>query len=111
EPVALELGKDVVDAGAADIHLVQRLHRGEPCRAAPVGLLVRPLGGNRFLLLCHHQTRVSRRLMRSMASAARAASPPLLSSLARARAQACASVLTVIIPLPSGNRRFTDISI
>ena len=43
EPVALELGEDVVDPGAADIHLVERLHRGEPRRAAPVGLLVRAL--------------------------------------------------------------------
>ena len=43
-------------------------------------------------------------MIRSIASAARAASPPLLSSLARARAQACASVLTVMMPLPSGIR-------
>jgi hypothetical protein len=41
-------------------------------------------------------------LIRSIANAARAASPPLLSSLGRARAQAWASVLTVMMPLPSG---------
>ena len=56
------------------------------------------------ILVCHGQARASRRLIRSIASAARAASPPLLSSLARARAQACASVLTVMMPLPSGIR-------
>jgi len=42
--MALELGEDVVDAGAADVHLIQRLHRGEPRRAAPVGFLVRSFG-------------------------------------------------------------------
>jgi hypothetical protein len=49
--------------------------------------------------------------MRSLASAARAASPPLLSSVAFARAQACASVLTVMMPLPSGIFRATARSI
>ena len=46
-------------------------------------------------------------MIRSIASAARAASPPLSSSLSRARAQACASVLTVMMPLPSGKARST----
>src|SRR6202022_3851654 len=105
EPMTLELREDVVNPGAPDVHLIERLHRREPRRAAPVGLFVRALG--RLLLLsvfvlCHDQVRVSRRLMRSIANAARAASPPLLSSLACARAQACASVLTVMMPLPSG---------
>src|SRR5882757_7919663 len=109
EPVAFELGEDVVDAGAADVHLVQRLHGGEPRRAAAVGFLVGVLG--RLLVVCHRQAFASRRLIRSIASAARAASPPLLSSLARARAQACASVLTVMMPLPSGNFRATARSI
>src|SRR6266404_157690 len=114
EPVAFEFGENVVDARAADIHLIKRLHRREPCRAAPVGFLVTDFG--RLLLLfvivvSHHQLRVSRRLIRNMASAARAASPPLLSSLARALAQACASVLTVMMPLPSGNRLATESSI
>ena len=36
--MALEFGEDVVQAGAGDIHLVERLHRGKPRRAAPVGL-------------------------------------------------------------------------
>ncbi len=40
EPVAFEFGEDVVDAGAADVHLIQRLHRREPRRAAPVGFFV-----------------------------------------------------------------------
>ena len=112
EPVALELGKDVVDPGAADVHLVQRLHRGEPRRAAPVGFLVRtPLAAGLFLLSLPSSGPASRRLIRSIANAARAASPPLLSSLARARAHACASVLTVMMPLPSGIRRATARSI
>src|SRR5258706_8242869 len=104
EPMTLELGEDVVNPSAADVHLIERLHRREPRRAAPVGLFVRTLSRFLFVLvvLCHDQVRISRRLMRSMANAARAASPPLLSSLARARAQACASVLTVMMPLPSG---------
>ena len=38
EPVALELGEDFVQAGAGEIHLVERLHRGEPRRAALVRL-------------------------------------------------------------------------
>src|SRR6202023_1634791 len=99
EPVALELGEDVVNPGAGDVHLIERLHRGPPRRPTPGGVLVRSLGCVGLFVLCHDQTRVSRRLIRSMASTARAASPPLLSSLARARAQACASVLTVMMPL------------
>src|ERR1700722_17497050 len=105
EPMALELGKDIVDSGAADVHLIERLHGREPRCTAPVGFLVGSFGGLLFLRLpvfCHDQVRASRRLIRSMANAARAASPPLSSSLARARAHACASVLTVMIPLPSG---------
>src|SRR5579871_4769073 len=61
QPVAFELGEDVVDAGASDIHLVKRLHGGEPRGTAPVRLplrrlavwphvrpLVRPLGLSLF---------------------------------------------------------------
>ena len=44
EPMALEFGKDVVDPGAADIHLIERLHGREPRRAAPVGFLVGTFG-------------------------------------------------------------------
>src|SRR5262245_4420049 len=109
EPVALELGEDVVDPRAADIHLVQRLHRGEPRRTAAVGFPVETF--DRFLLLCHHQAFASRRLIRSMASAARAASPPLFNSLARALAHACSSVFAVMMPLPRGMRRATERSI
>src|SRR5437667_8100265 len=118
EPMTLELGEDVVEPGAGNVHLIKRLYRREPRCAAPVGFLVFTLflapRGLLFLLLaalCHGQVRVSRRLIRSIASAARAASPPLLSSLGRARAQACASVLTVMMPLPSGNRFATARSI
>src|SRR5262249_9168153 len=110
DPVALELGENVVDPGAADVHLVECLHGGKARGAAPVGLL---LGRFRRLVLAlgHDQLFVSLRLMRSTVSAARAASPPLLSSVGRARAQACSSVLTVMMPLPSGIFRATDSSI
>src|ERR1700694_1405592 len=118
EPMALELGEDVVNPRAGDLHVIERLPRREPRRAAPIGLFVFALflAHGRLLLLpvfvlCHDQIRVSRRLIRSIASAARAASPPLLSSLARARAQACAPVLTVTMPLPSGNLLATARSI
>src|SRR3954464_7088017 len=105
EPVAFELGKDVVDPRTRDVHLVERLHGGKPRRATAVGFLV---GTFRWLLLiCHRQAFVSRRLIRNIASAAHAASPPLFNSLARALAQACASVLTVMMPLPSGKPRET----
>ena len=81
EPMALELGEDLVQAGAGDVHLVERLHGGEPRRAAPVGLALvfgapdgpSPIG-------------VSRRLSRTRASAALAAPPPLSPSSGRARA-------------------------
>src|SRR5450631_4941735 len=36
EPVALEFGEDLVQAGAGEVHLVERLHGGEPRRAALV---------------------------------------------------------------------------
>src|SRR5690242_7677962 len=114
EPMALELGENVVDAGARDIHLVQRLHGGEPRRPAAVGFAVAALDAalgtilgtifGRFdLAVGHHCAFVRRRLIRSIASAARAASPPLLSSEARALAQACSSLFTVRMPLPIGN--------
>ena len=38
EPMALELGHDLVEPGAGKIHLIERLHRGEPRRAAFIGL-------------------------------------------------------------------------
>ncbi len=37
DPMALELGKNVVQPRAGDIHLVERLHRREPGRAAAIG--------------------------------------------------------------------------
>src|SRR5947199_9428124 len=108
--MAFELGKDIVDPGARDVHLVERLNGGKPRRAAPVGFPVSNFD-NFFLAFGHHEAFANRRLIRSMASAARAASPPLSSSLARARSHACASLLTVMMPLPSGNRLATDSSI
>ena len=38
EPMAFELRQDLVEAGARHVHLVERLHRGEPRRPAAVGL-------------------------------------------------------------------------
>src|SRR4051812_14323138 len=104
--MAFKLGKDVVDPRARNVHLIQRLHGREPRRAAPVGFSV-----GRLLAVRHGQAFSSRRFIRSIASAARAASPPLFNSLARARAQACSSVLTVRMPLPSGMRFATARSI
>ena len=60
-----------LSAGAGDIHLIERLHGGEPRRAAAVGLAIvccsRACGQDAF----------RRRLSATSASAARAASPPL----------------------------------
>ena len=41
EPMAFELGEDVVQPGAGDIHLIESLHRREPCCSTPVRLLRR----------------------------------------------------------------------
>src|SRR5262249_39285982 len=110
EPVALELGENVVQRRAGDVHLIERLHRREPRRAALVGLARLPLlgsgSGHR-----HHAGADRRRLMRTMASAACAASPPLSPSSGFARAHACDSVSTVMMPLPSGRPRATERSI
>ena len=86
EPVRLELGDDRRQRRAADVHLVERLHRAEPRGAALIG----GLGGE-----------PARSAMRARAS--RAAPPsrrprppraaPLFISLTRARAQACVVVL------------------
>src|SRR5262249_19290522 len=105
DPVTLELGQNLVQAGAGDVHLIERLHGGEPCGAAPIGFALvppwRPVPG-------HAHPTVTRRLSRISASAARAASPPLSPCSGRARAQACASVSTVRMPLPIGRRRATE---
>ena len=47
EPMAFELGQDLVDAGPGQIHLVERLHSGEPRRSALVGLTGLTGGGAR----------------------------------------------------------------
>src|SRR5450830_1509240 len=108
EPVALELGEDLVQAGAREIHLVERLHSGEPRRAALVRLA-------RVLVAewraAGHQPPARLRLSATIASAARAAAPPLLRSSAPERARAWASVSTVTTPLPMASCRFTGISI
>src|ERR1043166_6186438 len=101
--MALELGEDFVDRRAGDVHLIERLHGRESRGAAPVGLaLVFRAAAGGF-----HRTGAapSVRLSCTMASATRAASPPLSPSSGRARAHACASVLTVTMPLPSGRDR------
>src|SRR4029077_7498734 len=103
DPVALELSEDFVAAGAGDVHLVERLHGRQPRGAAAVGLAA--------ILRCRrarHQRGPRRRWSRTSANAARAASPPLSASSARARDHAWASVSTVSMPLPIGRRRATD---
>ena len=99
DPVAFELGEDFVHAGAGDVHLVERLHRGEPRRAAPVRL-ARVLFASGALLAIYLPARLC--LSAIMASAARAALAPLLRPGPEARAKACASLSTVRMPLPSG---------
>ena len=37
EPMALELGQNLVQPGAGEVHLIERLHGGKPRRAAFVG--------------------------------------------------------------------------
>src|SRR5262245_17337083 len=105
--MALELGEDVVEARAGDVHLVERLHRREPGGAAAIGLA--------FVLAAtvgrHDPPAARRRLSRTSASAARTASPPLSASSGRARAQAWASVSTVRMPLPIGILRATESSL
>jgi hypothetical protein len=47
DPVALELGEDLVERRCGDVHLVKRLHRRKPRCAAPVRLAVLArLGGS-----------------------------------------------------------------
>src|SRR6185437_9411719 len=100
EPVAFEFGHDLVQAGTGQIHLIQRLYGGEPGGAALIGL------ARFFCLGAGGHQRVPRRRLSSMsASAARAASPPLSCSSMRARAKACASFSTVMMPLPIGRPR------
>src|SRR5207302_2323144 len=110
EPMAFELGQDFVHRGAGDVHLIERLHGREPGRAAPIGftrILVLAGGG----VHRRHRGAARRRRSRTIASAARAASPPLSPSPSLARAQACASLSTVMIPLPTAIARATERSI
>src|SRR5258708_7771708 len=83
--MALELRKNVVQAGRGDIHLIERLHGGEPRSAAAVGLalLFRPRAAGHDC-----QPALRRRLSPTSATAARAASPPLSPSSRRAPAPA-----------------------
>ena len=55
DPVALELSEDVVEAGAGQIHLVERLHGGQTCGASSIGA-ARILGNGRL----SHDPTVSR---------------------------------------------------
>jgi len=97
EPVAFEFGEDLVQTGAGEIHLVQRLHGGKPCRAALVGFARVLVAGGRAR--CHYMP-ASVRLSSTIDSAARAAAAPLLRLSSLARAVACACVSTVRMPLP-----------
>ncbi|MOA62128.1 hypothetical protein D3C78_1874490 [compost metagenome] len=74
---------DFQNAGAADIHLVERLHGREARRAALVGLLQRLIRGG-----VRHCSEPNFFFSSIMVSAARAAKPPLSPSDRRARAQA-----------------------
>ena len=38
DPMTLEFGKDFIEPCAGDIHLIERLHRREPCGAAAISL-------------------------------------------------------------------------
>src|SRR5512136_1688620 len=107
-PVALKFSQDFVQPGASHIHLIKRLNRREPGRAALVRLA-------RVLVIASgaeaHQRHTSVCLSATIVSAARAAAPPLSPSSTRARAWACASLSTVRIPLPMASRSFTARSI
>src|SRR5438477_9790867 len=107
DPVTLELRQNVVEARAGKLHLVKRLHGREPGRAPPVGLALL----SRLGTASHDaQPVLRRRLSRTRASAARAASPPLSLSSILARVQAWASVSTVRMPFPIGTPRMREIS-
>src|SRR6202011_2188411 len=90
EPMALELGEDFVERRAGDVHLIERLHGREPRGAAPVGLAL--VVGRRAGVFPRTRAGPGVRWSRPMASAARAASPPLPPPSGRARAHACTSV-------------------
>jgi len=92
--------------------LIQRLHRRQPRRAAPVGFLVFALvlALGRLLLLfvvvlCHDQIRVQPAFDSQHGQCrARGRRRPCELAGAPPRAQACASVLTVMMPLRAGIR-------
>src|SRR5204863_10145551 len=98
EPMVGELADDVLGPGVRDLHLVEGLHRGE--------------AGDRARLAGRGQCRppISCCFRATMASAARAAPPPLSPSLARARAQAWSASSVVSTPLPMQSRRPMDSS-
>ena len=62
DPMAFELGQDLVHAGGGEIHLVERLHRSKPRRAALVGL-ARVLVAR--LRVARHQRTIRARLSRA----------------------------------------------
>ena len=104
DPVALELRQRLVDRRRRQIHLVERLHRSQPGGAAAIGLasVLRWCGAAPCYFLARW------RLVAISDSTARAASPPLSCSVMRARAQACASLSVVRMPLPQGKRCATE---
>src|SRR5581483_9530501 len=100
----------IADPCAGNIHLIERLHGGETRGATPIGFFIARCFAAGLLGVVHSGL-AKRFLIRIMVSAARAASPPLLSLSARARSHACSVVLTVMMPLPSGSPRATARSI
>src|SRR5690606_13829372 len=93
----LVFGGDLQEAAAGDVHLVERLHRSQPRRAALVRLAYVRLVAS---CLRHRRQAPSRSRRAIMVKAARAAKPPLSPSLLLARVQACASFSVVNMPLP-----------
>src|SRR5690606_3936682 len=92
----LVFGRGFQQAGAGDIHLVERLHGSQARGAALVGRAGRSAGSPGIA----HAPPPSLSFRAIMVSAARAATPPLSPSLLRARTRACASSSVVRIPLP-----------
>ncbi len=100
QPVRLELADDVVGLAAAELDLIERLHRRQPGGAAlaaaggPAPGIGAVLGGHAAQL---HSPAI-RRLSAIIARQALAASPPLSLRSTLARAQACSSFSTVRMP-------------
>ena len=101
DPVAFEFGQDLVQRRRREIHLIERLHRGEPRRAALVGAcavlgsmgrrLAMPLSFGALTFELDQGERGARGVAALVALREPSARP------------ACASLSTVRMPLPTGN--------